>query len=131
MAEKLGSFPLPVEVVPFGAEWTAKHLKELGGKPSLRQMNGKPYLTDNGNYIFDCVFPNLTQPHELEESLNKIPGVIENGLFIGMADLVISLDGKSQPIFLRKRRKVNGSNDLCFIWSNWGFSKKKNIPGFI
>src|SRR3954469_20725081 len=92
MVEKLGAFPLPVEVVPFGAEWTAKQLQELRGEPSLRQINGKPYRTDNGNYIFDCVFPNLTQIHELDDSLNKIPGVIENGLFIGMADLVISLD---------------------------------------
>ena len=105
MVEKLGAFPLPVEVVPFGAEWTAKHLQELRGEPTLRQINGKPYQTDNGNYIFDCVFPNITQIHKLEESLNKIPGVIENGLFIGMADLVISLDGKSQPIFLRRGGK--------------------------
>ena len=105
MVEKLGAFPLPVEVVPFGAEWTAKHLQELRGEPTLRQINGKPYQTDNGNYIFDCVFPNITQIHELDESLNKIPGVIENGLFIGMADLVISLDGKSQPIFLRRGGK--------------------------
>jgi ribose 5-phosphate isomerase A len=94
-----------VEVVPFGAEWTAKHLEELRGKPSLRQINGKPYRTDNGNYIFDCIFPNVTQPYELEISLNKIPGVIESGLFIGMADLVISLDGKNQPIFLKRGGK--------------------------
>src|SRR3954463_1178740 len=49
LSNKFGSFPLPVEVVPFGAEWTAKHLEELRGKPSLRQINGKPYRTDNGN----------------------------------------------------------------------------------
>ena len=105
LSEKLGSFPLPVEVVPFGVEWTAKHLEELRGKPSLRQINGKPYRTDNGNYILDCIFPNLSQPCELEISLNKIPGVVENGLFIGMADLVISLDGKNQPIFLKRGGK--------------------------
>ena len=102
-------------------------LEELAGKPRLRQINGKPYRTDNGNYIFDCIFPSLSQPCELEISLNKIPGVVENGLFIGMADLVISLDGKNQTNFLKKRRKVNGSNDLCVIWSNRGFSKEKNI----
>jgi ribose 5-phosphate isomerase A len=105
MSKKLGSFPLPVEVMPFGAEWTAKHIRELGGKLSLRKVNGTPYLTDNGNYIFDCVFPNLTQPNELEGSLNKIPGVIENGLFIGMADLLISLDGKNESIFLKRGGK--------------------------
>jgi ribose 5-phosphate isomerase A len=104
-SQNLGSFPLPVEVVPFGAEWTAKHLEELRGEPSLRQINGKPYRTDNGNYIFDCVFPNVTQPCELDLSLNKIPGVIENGLFIGMADLIISLDENNQPIFLKRGGK--------------------------
>ena len=98
----LGSFPLPVEVVPFGAKLTKNHIKELGGNPRLRQLNGAPYQTDNGNYIFDCTFPNFTQPQELELSLNKIPGVVENGLFIGMADLVVSLDEKNNPIFLNR-----------------------------
>ena len=68
-------------------------------------MNGKPYQTDNGNYIFDCVFPNISQPHELDVKFNTIPGVVENGLFIGMADLVISLDRKNQPVFIKRGGK--------------------------
>ena len=55
--------------------------------------------------IFLTVFPEFNADHELDESLNKIPGVVENGLFIGMADLVITLNGKSQPIFLRRGGK--------------------------
>ena len=102
MVKKLGSFPLPVEVVPFGAKWTEKHLKELGLEPSLRQSNGTPYQTDNGNYIFDCVFSEISKPHELEAKLNTIPGVVENGLFIGMTDLVISLDRNNQPVFIKR-----------------------------
>ncbi|WP_043930330.1 ribose-5-phosphate isomerase RpiA [Bacillus sp. EB01] len=98
----LGVFPLPVEVVPLGVKLTENHIKELGGKPRLRQLDGNPYRTDNGNYIFDCIFPKITQPLELEISLNKIPGVVENGLFIGMADLVVSLDEKNQPIYLNR-----------------------------
>ena len=105
MVKTIGSFPLPVEVVPFGAQLTETHIKEMGGKPKLRQLNGAPYLTDNGNYIFDCFFPNLSQPQELEISLNNIPGVVENGLFIGMADLVVSLDENNNPIILNRGGK--------------------------
>jgi ribose 5-phosphate isomerase A len=95
LSKKLGSFPLPVEVVPFAIEMTAKHIKELGGEPILRQKNGTPFRTDNGNYIFDCFFTDLSQPQELETSLNLIPAIVENGLFNGMTDLVISLDEKN------------------------------------
>ncbi|MBM4764610.1 ribose-5-phosphate isomerase RpiA [Bacillus sp. B15-48] len=105
MVKTLGSFPLPIEIVPFGAKMTKKYLKELGGNPTLRLVNGTPFQTDNGHYIFDCIFPSLTQPHELEVSINKIPGVVENGLFIGMTDLVISLDRKNQPLLIERGGK--------------------------
>lgn len=95
MVDRL-SYPLPVEVVPFGAELTKQYIKNLSGEPRLRQINKSPYLTDNGNYIFDCVFPNSTQAKKIETDLNLIPGVVENGLFIDMADLVISLDENNQ-----------------------------------
>jgi len=90
--EKLGSFPLPVEVVPFGVEMTSKYIQELGGIPNLRQKDGSPYLTDNGHYIFDCSFHEIAHPGDLEKNLNLIPGVVDNGLFVGMADMVITLD---------------------------------------
>ncbi|KKK38149.1 ribose 5-phosphate isomerase [Mesobacillus campisalis] len=103
MVKTLGSFPLPVEIVPFGAEMTEKHLRELGGSPALRRVNGEPFRTDNGHFILDCIFPSLAQPQELEVSLNKIPGVVENGLFIGMADVLITLNSDHQPILYRKK----------------------------
>ncbi|MFP3123061.1 ribose-5-phosphate isomerase RpiA [Ectobacillus funiculus] len=93
MVDKLGSFPLPVEVVPFGFEMTMKYLQELSGSPQLRQKDETPFRTDNGNYIFDCSFPEITSPEDLEKDLNLIPGVVDNGLFIGMADKVITLNG--------------------------------------
>ena len=103
MVDKLGSFPLPVEVVPFGFEMTMKYLQELSGSPQLRQKDETPFRTDNGNYIFDCSFPEITSPEDLEKDLNLIPGVVDNGLFIGMADKVITLNGdKNISINVRK-----------------------------
>ena len=103
MVDTLGSFPLPVEVIPFGVEMTGKYIEELGGKPSLRQKNGSPYLTDNGNYILDCSFLEILQPGDLERDLNLIPGVVDNGLFVGMADIVITLNKQKEiDINLRK-----------------------------
>ncbi|WML42028.1 ribose-5-phosphate isomerase RpiA [Neobacillus sp. OS1-2] len=97
---KLGAFPLPVEVVPFGYEMTMKHIEGLGCNPQLRQNNGTPFLTDNGNYIFDCAFPIISQPGELEKNLNLIPGVVENGLFVGRTDKVITLNTEKNIIVM-------------------------------
>lgn len=102
MVKTLGAFPLPIEIVPFGAELTERHLKELGGNPTLRLLNGAPYQTDNGHYIFDCIFPRIGQPQALEVNLNKIPGVVENGLFIEMVTMVISLNSDHQPILIER-----------------------------
>jgi ribose 5-phosphate isomerase A len=100
---RLGSFPLPVEVVPFGDEMTRKYIQELGGSPKLRQKNGEPFRTDNGNYIFDCDFPEIEHPEELERDLNMIPGVVDNGLFSGMADIIITLN-KNKEIVINLRK---------------------------
>lgn len=84
--ETLGRFPLPVEIVPFGAGLTLGALRERGGNPEIRQANGAPYVTDNGNWIADCRFGAIADAARLERELNAIPGVVENGLFIGMAE---------------------------------------------
>ncbi|MEH7178325.1 ribose-5-phosphate isomerase RpiA [Neobacillus vireti] len=99
--ETLGTFPLPIEVVPFGYEMTVKHIRELGGSPKLRQKDGKTYLTDNGNYIIDSSFHKIKHPRELEKNLNLIPGVVDNGLFVGMADCVISMKDKKLTTMVR------------------------------
>jgi ribose 5-phosphate isomerase A len=86
----LGAFPLPVEAVPFGHQATARHLAGLGLQPTLRRMaDGEVFVTDGGHYIFDCACGPITQPAELEVALNQIPGVVENGLFVGLAHRVI------------------------------------------
>jgi ribose 5-phosphate isomerase A len=100
--DTLGTFPLPIEVVPFGCEMTMKYIRELGGNPTLRQRGGIPFLTDNGNYIIDSSFQEINQPEELEKNLNLLPGVVDNGLFVGMADTVITIVDKQLVTRVRK-----------------------------
>lgn len=89
LVRHLGKFPLPVEVVPFGFELTRRKLTRLGCEPKLRMADSRPYLTDNGNYIMDCAFGAILQPGRLAEELHRIPGVVEHGLFVGMAAEVV------------------------------------------
>ena len=81
--------PLPVEVVPFGSRFVFDRLSVLGGQPELRLADGAPFVTDNGNNIIDATFQQITDAKALEKSINNLPGVVENGLFLGMADMVI------------------------------------------
>jgi len=92
LVTKLGSkTPVPVEIVPFGWQATSEHLKELGGEPVLRLgPDGQPFITDGGNYISDCRFESIDNPSKLAHDLETIVGVIETGLFIGIASLVIA-----------------------------------------
>lgn len=90
MVPKLGTkSPLPVEVLPFGQGHTRRALERLGCEPTLRMKDGRPFITDGGNLIFDCRFPGIESPFFLESRLNTIPGVVENGLFLNMATKVI------------------------------------------
>jgi ribose 5-phosphate isomerase A len=90
---KLGRFPLPVEVVQFGLGATRGMIEVLAsdagceGELTLRTgPNGQPILTDSGNFILDCAFGQIEDPEALDEALRLIPGVVENGLFLGIAD---------------------------------------------
>jgi ribose 5-phosphate isomerase A len=85
----LGKFPLPVEIVPFAWEWTVADLAKLGCKPELRRSGGELYKTDNGNYIADCRFEAIESAADLALALQRIPGVVEHGLFIGIADMAV------------------------------------------
>jgi len=82
-------FPLPVEVVKFEWKATKKVLENFGCTVELRKIMDDPYITDNGNYILDCEFERITEPEQMETDINMIPGVVENGLFIGLAHQVI------------------------------------------
>jgi ribose 5-phosphate isomerase A len=91
LVEKLGTtFRVPVEVLPFALATVSACIKELGGKPLLRESSGKvgAVVTDNGNYIVDADFGAIDDVEELNQRLKLVPGVIETGLFIGMADRV-------------------------------------------
>ncbi|WP_376874188.1 ribose-5-phosphate isomerase RpiA [Albirhodobacter sp. R86504] len=92
----LGAFPLPVEVVPFGWQTTRALIEEmlvsldvLGRNTTLRLNGSQPYVTDEGNYIVDLHLNRIGSPRQLGLVLNQIPGVVENGLFIDICDIVI------------------------------------------
>lgn len=92
LVDRLGSsFPLPVEVLPMAVTPVTNAIEKLGGKPELRMGVKKdgPVITDQGNMILDVTFGAIDNPAELEKTLNNIPGVLENGLFIGVATLVL------------------------------------------
>ena len=99
--EYLGDFPLPVEIVRFGYKRTMKNLQSLGCVPKLRMKGEEPYITDNGNYIVDCKFGKIADPEELERKIDEIPGVVEIGLFINLANEVII--GKKDGVEIRKK----------------------------
>lgn len=84
-----GTSAVPVEVVTFGWESTAKRLEALGASPSLRMAGDEPFRTDSGNLILDCRFGLISDPRSLDSALSRTVGVVESGLFIGMASLAI------------------------------------------
>ncbi len=90
IVEKLGErFYLPVEVIPFSEGVVFRKLDDMGLNPKVRMKDGGKYITDNGNMIIDCHTGPIKDPKNLEKELNMIPGVVENGLFIGLADMAI------------------------------------------
>ena len=92
----LGRFPLPVEVIPFAQPIVKTRIEALGAQVALRQYAyGNPYVTDEGHHILDCTFGRIDDPPALARQLHEIPGVVEHGLFIGMAKLaLIGRDGR-------------------------------------
>lgn len=88
---KLGDFPVPLEVIPEAYRTVTEYVKMVGGSPSLRmaQMKDGPVITDNNNFVVDVQFKEIPNPQELETALNSIPGVVENGIFAGIADQVL------------------------------------------
>lgn len=90
MVEHLGQrAPVPVEILRFAREATISRLEKLGCVCKVRIRNDQPFISDNGNLIVDCRFPKIEEPQKLEAAINAIPGVVDNGLFVGMADKVI------------------------------------------
>lgn len=92
---KLGAFPLPVEIVAFGWQATLNKVsgiaREYGceGEIGLRGTQASPFVTDGGNYILDCAFGVIDKPDQLAAVLSGVPGVVEHGLFIGLASAAV------------------------------------------
>ena len=95
VVEMLGKFPLPIEVNRFGLGATRSAVEKLAtklgltGPLSIRMKNGEPFVTDGGHLIIDASFGRIPDTRALSDGLNSIPGVVEHGLFIGMADTAI------------------------------------------
>ena len=81
--------PLPVEVLPFALSPVLARLEDMCNEANVRTRDGFTYFTDNGNNIVDCRFGPIHRPAKLEAELNSIPGVVENGLFLGMAERAV------------------------------------------
>ena len=98
----LGRFPLPVEIIPFAQSLLIRNIAAMGATVSLRKANdGTPYRTHEGHRILDCAFGEIPDPAALAKTLANMPGVVEHGLFIGMADVILIGKG-SEVVELRK-----------------------------
>ena len=105
LVDRLGStFLLPVEVLPMAMTPVMRAIEKLGGKPELRMGVKKagPVVTDEGNLVVDVKFERIEKPVELEKTLNNIPGVLENGLFVGVADVVLIGEVKDGQPYVRE-----------------------------
>jgi len=92
----LGKFPLPVEVVPFAQRLVAKRIAALGATVKMRQdTKGNPFVSDEGHHILDCSFGKIPDPPALARTLSDMPGVVEHGLFIDLATVVLVAKGEN------------------------------------
>jgi ribose 5-phosphate isomerase A len=91
----LGKFPLPVEVIGFAQPLVASRIAALGASVKMRlDKNGNPFTTDEGHRILDCSFGQISDPPGLARELKAMPGVVDHGLFIGMATVVLMAKGE-------------------------------------
>lgn len=100
--DKLGRFPLPMEVLPFAAAYVSRALEEFGVAASARlAADGAPFLTDQNNYVFDAAFHAIDDPRDLAAALDQIPGILEHGLFLTEVDEVMI--GRGDHVEIRQR----------------------------
>jgi ribose 5-phosphate isomerase A len=98
LVPQLGLFPLPLEVVPFALPWVLDAVAALGGAPVLRlasPTNSEPARSDQGNLLVDCHFTALPNPAELALALQALPGLVEHGLFLGLAGAALLGQGET------------------------------------
>jgi ribose 5-phosphate isomerase A len=97
---------LPVEVVPFARPLCERRLCDLGCRPVLWAVDSKPMTTDNGNFILDCAVDPIADASRFEHDIRSIPGVVDTGLFLGMADVVLVGDSKDFRLIEERRRRA-------------------------
>ncbi|RCW73258.1 ribose-5-phosphate isomerase RpiA [Saliterribacillus persicus] len=104
--DTIGAYPLPVEVLPFGYKYVFERMVREGFQPNLRKMGNDPFITDSGNFILDINVSNIIDKVDtinLEKYINNIPGVIENGLFTNIVDVIYI--GKKDGVEVKNREK--------------------------
>lgn len=90
LVSRLGAFPLPLEIIPYGWKQVRQRIQKIYSiECNLRIKDNKAFITDHGHYILDCHFQQITEPVKLNNELHLIPGVVETGLFINMANEAI------------------------------------------
>ncbi len=105
LVERLGSHGrLPVEVMPFAIPLCRRRLEALGLKPGLRTQEQRPFVTDNGNVILDCAVDPIPDAPALERAIREVPGVVDTGLFLGTADMVLVLEAGAVRALTRGRQ---------------------------
>jgi ribose 5-phosphate isomerase A len=113
----LGRFPLPLEVVPFTLPWVLDALEKLGGAPVVRPAVGNPdaeYFTDQRNNIVDCHFGQIADPEQLARQLEQIPGIVEHGLFLGLAKAAIVIQG-GQPMVIKPGEAARPASEFTAL----------------
>jgi len=117
---QLGAFPLPVEIIKFGWETTKAIVEDMlvtsdvaGRQTTLRLNRDEPFVTDEGHYIIDLHLRRIGEPAKLSALLNRIPGVVENGIFIGIADVIVigQEDGSARVIVDEENNARNAAHD--------------------
>jgi ribose 5-phosphate isomerase A len=107
--DRLGTFPLPVEVIRFGWQLTAERIAALGAEVQLRSNTaGQPFLTVENNYILDCSFGAIEDAPELAREIRRITGAVEHGLFIEMASELVLGSGEGTEVITRSLRRKAG-----------------------
>jgi len=101
----LGSFPVPVEVIAFAQPLVKGRIEALGASVKLRQSNRGAFVTDEGHHILDCSFGQILDAPALARKLSDLPGIVEHGLFIGMANIVLVAKGHNVTELRRDKAK--------------------------
>jgi ribose 5-phosphate isomerase A len=104
---KLGAFKVPVEVLPFAAGYASRRIADMGGSGAIRMREGICFVTDGGNHIIDADFGLINDPYLVHNDLNEIEGVVCNGLFLDLADMVIV--GSGDGVETYRSQTVSGS----------------------